>query len=399
VTCVTINWTNRRYHNYLFDGIIWIMAGEFTEVSFLEVGNDYRSVARPVRLGHKQPVVEEEPYLDRLDEINETFRALGNGTHRAEIALVNQDSASRELVLFPSTALSSLTQNAGNAIELAARGAANPNTAYLYVAFPGNGLSYSFEPAEQWYRARTGRLTNGGGERGSPYYYLPTINGISRLLIRESLVPNHVSADESGGRLGLALMAALDKGTIKDAYFNGIPGISSRASYAKEMAGEDVKSRIKRRGISEGQPGEITPDRIKEAKARLPKVYKSLGQRANRLTSITIRNWFYNFPPNLRFGAHDDLSMPAQHGAIQDTLAALSRQEAMITFQFNQASRLHDREDCEKFGQKIMDLIPLDERSPKRGVRILFGEGTLDQHTEQPLMRMMAERLALNDIA
>ena len=375
------------------------MASEFTEVSFLERGSGYTPVEWPVRPAYEPPVIDEEAYLEKLDEINETFRGLGNGDQRVEIALVNQEAAGRELVLFPSTALSSLTQNPGNAIELAARGTANPNTAYLYVAFPGNGLSYSFGPNEQWYRFKTSRLTKGGGESGQPYQPLETVRGIARMLTLHSLVPSHISADESGGRLGLALMAAFDKGAIKDAYLNGIPGILPRGSYAKEMAIEDAASRIKRRAISEAQPGEVTPDRIRQAKARLPRIYNSLGQKANRLSSIVVRGWFYNSYPNLRLNSNSDLAFPAEHAAIQDTLAALERQEAMITFQFNQASRLHDRDGCKSFGQLVMDLIPPEQRSEKRGVRVLFGEGTLDQHTEQPLMRMMAERLALDSIA
>src|SRR5207244_2936950 len=106
-------------------------------------------------------------------------------------------------------------------------------------------------------------------------------------------------------------------------------------------------------------PGEINDYRKKQAREKLPNVYKAFDQKMKAISSIALRGWLYNGPTTLlNFRGHDNLSSPQTHAATQDTLAALSQQEAMITFQFNQASRLHDRADCIRFGRQIMDLLP-----------------------------------------
>lgn len=377
------------------------MAGEYTKVEYRPVPGGYEPVEQAT--GQEQDVqpIQESIYLEKLSEINDSFRILtGKDGIRLETAIANGHAASNQLVLYPSTSLSSLTQNIGNAIELAHRAAANPNTAYLYAAFPGNGHSSSFTPSEQLYRLRSKRLTVGEGEAGFAYHSLSTISRMARILMDNGLVPSHISADESGGRLGLAYMAAFEKNAVRDARLNGIPGVSARASYTKEMAVEDIASRQRRRGEQEGEPGEINDFRKKQAKEKMPRIYSGIDQKLNAVSSIALRGWFYNGIPNLAgFSGKNDLDKPHNHAAIQDTLAALSQQEAMITFQFNQASKLHDREDCIRFGQRIMELLPEALISQSRGVRIIFGEGGLDHHTEVPAARIESERLALDSIA
>lgn len=376
------------------------MAGELREIRYVLTPDGYEPSPEMLAEQKTAPAeVTEQAYLSRLDEINETFQVLKDGHHSLEIALVNSHAAGDQLVLFVSTSLSSLTQNPGNAIELAYRAAANPNTAYLYAAFPGNGRSSGFGPSEQLHRARAGRFTK---TEGGVYVPLPTVQKAANMLTKASLVPQHISGDESGGRLGMAMMAAFDAGAIKDAYFNGIPGVAAGANYTTEMLSEDVKSRIERRRREDSRPGDITPDRIDEAKARLPRIYKGLDQKLANITSFMPRGWLYNGPATLaqfsRFN-HQNLGDPLQHAAVQDALAALARQEAMISFQFNQASRLHgDRQACVEFGRQIMNLIPDEAQSPGRGVRILFGEGGLDEHTNEPEARTRAERHALGSI-
>src|SRR5260370_29233966 len=71
------------------------------------------------------PEITEEGYKQRLKEINETYKIIHDSrTGRAfEIAIVNKSSLANGAILMPSTMFSSLTQNVGNAVELAAHGA------------------------------------------------------------------------------------------------------------------------------------------------------------------------------------------------------------------------------------------------------------------------------------
>lgn len=371
------------------------MAGEFTEVRFKPSNGGIEQIQGPVEAA-PLPEIDETHYIDKLLEINDSFRVLKQSGRSAEIALVNQYAAGIQLVIFPSTSLSSLTQNVGNAIELAARGAANPNTAFLYVAFPGNGHSSSFTPAEQKYRISTGRLTR--STAGGGYQPLNSVAALADMLARESLVPSHISADESGGRLGLALLTAFDSNSIRDGLLNGLPGVSPGASYTLQMTKEDVSSRARRHG-RQGAPGEVTPDRIKQARQLMPEIYGGLDQRLTAAASIAIRGWLYNGPATLAsVRGNNNLDEAASHALIQDSLAALSNQEAMLTYQFNQASKLHDRNACIRLGQTIMEMMPPELASEHRGVKILFGEGGLDAHTDEPRQRARTERHALASI-
>lgn len=374
------------------------MAVELEKVGFEPVNGRYEALPPQRLVGLMPPDIGEEAYLQRLDEINDSWRIITDPqTGRSfEIAIVNQDKLGKDVVLFPSTEFSSITQNPGNAIELAAHGAANPDAARLYVAFFGNGGSDSLDREERKYLARTGRLTKGRIDG----YYMPLdgVVAMARAITADGLVPNHVSGDESGGRLGLALMAALDKDSVDDAYLNGIPGISPRANYSKEMISEDVKSRAKRRGVEESAPGEITPDRVREAKKHLHKVYGGLGHAGLMTTTFLHAPSNVLFTYRRAFGGHDDLADLKAHAALQDTLAAMLRQEATVVMQFNRESRIHDIEDCIRFGGEVMSLIPDVNRSDKRKLEVLIGTGTLDSHTDIPEQRWRTERYALPSI-
>ena len=67
--------------------------------------------------------------------------------------------------------------------------------------------------------------------------------------------------------------------------------------------------------------------------------------------------------------------------------------------QFNTDSSMHDIDQCVELGKILMNSIPQSQRSDKRIVRILIGEGGLDQHADNPHERTRIERQALSDIA
>src|SRR4051794_9107883 len=118
------------------------MGLEISEVTFApRVDGSYEPRRPSVLQGIALDEISQPDYIARLDQINETYQKLkhpitGEGI---EVAVVNPEKLNENLILFPSTHFSSLTQNIGNAIELAARGAGRPNAAIAYVAYPGNG--------------------------------------------------------------------------------------------------------------------------------------------------------------------------------------------------------------------------------------------------------------------
>src|SRR5260370_2917600 len=110
------------------------------------------------------PQINDEDFKTRLREIQETYGTIrDNRTGRAfEIAIVNKNQLKNGAILMPSTMFSSLTQNIGNAIELAAHGAATPEVARVYIAFPGNGKIDNLSRQDRQYLAHMGRFTQDG---------------------------------------------------------------------------------------------------------------------------------------------------------------------------------------------------------------------------------------------
>jgi hypothetical protein len=378
------------------------MGIELNKIDFRLTEHGYEPGQAQVLHGLEKPQISESDYLARLDEINETWRIITDSSsgRQFEVAVVNQDKLDKDAVLFPSTQFSSLIQNPGNAIELAAHGAANPNAARIYIAYFGNGGSQSLTRQERKYLAKTGRFTFGNGTEGQPYGWLPSVSAMAYALAENGYTPNHVSGDESGARLGLGVMSALGSDTIKDAYFNGPPGVSAKGNYSTGMLKEDLDSRKERRkttDLDDSLPGEVVPPRISQAKDRLPGIYKAITHRGLLLGT------YLHAPVNMNanrkaFAGHNDLGDPHNHALIQDTVAALSFQKAIIGMQFNRLSRLHDIEACLKFGKLVMDRIPHELRDEKRGLEIIIGTGTLDSHTDLPQERWRTERYALPSI-
>lgn len=363
-------------------------------------GHSTHSIITGELRGLHEPDVPYEAYKSRLVEINDTWSIIDDPEtgDRFEIAVVNESSLPKDMVLFPSTDFSSLTQNVGNAIELAASGAEKPNTAIVYVAYPGNGGSRSLHASDRVHFMRTGRFTHGSHTDPAGYRPVRTVAAMARAVEAHIGTPNHISGDISGARLGLGLMAALDKNSIKDAYLNGIPGISPTAHYAAAMLKEDLAGRIERRRDGEYIPGEVVPASIREAKALLPKVYKGLGHDALWLS--TYGKAAVNVPVNLMgLRGHDNLDRLPEHAVFQDIMAALVRQESIITLQFNRESTLHNVGDCVRFGKLVMDHIPDELQSDNRGVELLISTGTLDEHTVNPAGRLASERYGLRSIA
>ncbi|HEY7125057.1 MAG TPA: hypothetical protein VH540_13980 [Ktedonobacterales bacterium] len=129
------------------------------EITYRDDGNPH-----PEEKSVEVAQISDEDFKERLKEIHETYQIIHDRkTGRTfEIAIVNKRQLQHGAILFASTMFSSLTQNLGNAIELAAHGTATPNTARAYIAFPGNGGSDSLSRRDRSYLARTGRFTRDG---------------------------------------------------------------------------------------------------------------------------------------------------------------------------------------------------------------------------------------------
>lgn len=346
------------------------------------------------------PPISQAAYSERLDHINDTFRFIGRPP--VETAVVNPDKLSDRVILFPSTHFSSGSHNVGNMVELAARGAATPDSAIVYIAYPGNGGSQSLRWSERAHLASTGRFTRGDGTGKDPYRPLDSLEALAYTLGEHGLLNSRrifVSGDESGARLGLGLMAALDRDSVQAAYLNGPPGVSHRASYGPAMLSEDARSRLKRHSkasLEATEPGEVVPARLHEARERLSTIYSGLGH-------VGVVAWTYlRAPVNVgaslaAFSGHDALDSPNKHALLQDTLAALERQDTSLTFQFNLGSSLHRATDCIQFGKSALAQLREEPRASRRDIRILLGRGSLDSHTEEPAKRLAAERYALFD--
>lgn len=335
----------------------------------------------------------EKEYRKRLQEINETYGIIHDRQtgHAFEIAYVNKNQLQNGAILMPSTMFSSLTQNIGNAIEFAAHGAAAPNDARVYLAFPGNGMSDSLSRPDRQYFAHTSRFTRNGEA-------IESIAALARAFDQEGIPIKSISANVEAGRLGLGILAALPPNTVTSVYLNGLPGTSDKA-FLGPMGRTDRKDQSKRREEDPREKYKVNDRTMREAKAALPNIYgHGLYGRTEhffQLLSIYLRAM-----PNMQTGVHafeqhHDLQFADTHAALQDTLAALKRQNRTeITFQFGKLSLLHDINECKQFGKKVAE--ELAKSSHQCSIQLLIDpRGSLDEHTHAPSKRWAEEKYAL----
>ena len=350
--------------------------------------------------------VEYDDLVLRIEEGNENYRVTRDRFDtRHETVLFNGNRAGNALILKPSTTFSSALKNPGNFLETALAATLNPDAAYMYWG-AYNYPSGHLRPADRTYVRQTGRYTHGDGSDQDPYRAVDSIKDVVDMFARQERVPTHFVADQEAGRLVLPIMVEI--GTTRGAYLNGIDGISPRASYAKASFMEDVQSRIRRRRMGDGQPGELTPVNIKDVKHRVPTIYTGLGRIAHLpIVPLVLfpRDDAAKVNLMVAYSRHNDLDDLVDHAVYQDMSAALQgtdvpaeAEQPLITMQFNRESTQHDLEDCFRYGQLVMGSIPAGMRSPGRSVRILVGDGTWTQNTDAPYDSSRMQRLGLPDI-
>jgi hypothetical protein len=351
---------------------------------------------------HTPDEVDYEALVGRFKEANDTYQVTVDRTGRMhETVLLNADQLSKGLVLRPSTSFSSGLKNPANLLETALAATLNPGAAYLYWGSFGNSPTGHMSPQDRAHVRKTGRYTKGNGSEESPYVALDAVKDLVDMLAEQERLPTHFVADQEAGRLVLPIMVELETDSVRGAFLNGINGISPSASYVRASLTEDLQSRVRRRNMGPGKPGELTPVNIKDLKQHMPQVYSGWHRFAH-LAPLPV----FLFPLDDRdkvgvtigFHGHKNLDDLDDHAVYQDMSAALRNQDTTVAMQFNQESAQHDVEDCYRYGALVMDNIPGAMRRPTRGIRLLIGHGTHTQNTDSPYEAVRTQRLGLPDI-
>jgi hypothetical protein len=346
--------------------------------------------------------VEYEELRQRFIEGNDTYDLKkGESGRRYETIVFNAGQLSTSRIVKISTSFSSALKNPANVLETALAATLNPEAAYVYVASFGNYPTGLMEHEDLKYVTKTGRYTKGLGTDDDPYRPLNSVEDMAAILDDNNLSPTHIAVDEEATRPALGLMHAAKPNSIKAAYLNGPDGISPTDNYVMAQFSDDIRSRIYRRKLEDDDPGQLTPASIKEIKKTMPNIYHGIGRIAH-LAPLPL----LLFPKDdwnkahlvVGFRGHNDLENLSDHAIFQDTQAALRRQEAIITMQFNTESAFTNLRDVRKFGKITMDALPEEMKDGSRKVRIIIGEGTHNAHTDDPYGRSRVERYILSDI-
>jgi hypothetical protein len=346
--------------------------------------------------------VEYEELRQRFIEGNDTYDLKkGESGRRYETIVFNAGQLSTSRIVKISTSFSSALKNPANVLETALAATLNPEAAYVYVASFGNYPTGLMEHEDLKYVTKTGRYTKGLGTDDDPYRPLNSVEDMAAILDDNNLSPTHIAVDEEATRPALGLMHAAKPNSIKAAYLNGPDGISPTDNYVMAQFSDDIRSRIYRRKLEDDDPGQLTPASIKEIKKTMPNIYHGIGRIAH-LAPLPV----LLFPKDdwnkahlvVGFRGHNDLENLSDHAIFQDTQAALRRQEAIITMQFNTESAFTNLRDVRKFGKITMDALPEEMKDGSRKVRIIIGEGTHNAHTDDPYGRSRVERYILSDI-
>jgi hypothetical protein len=389
-----------------------------SEVALTQIDYNLGESGYEVTAGHPMelrglhaPTIDREELVSRFREANDTYSIItGPSGRQYEVIVFNPGKSSKARIMKPGTSFSGVRKNPANMIEVGAAAAHSPDVEFLYFTPFGNEPTDSMDIEDLLYLSSRGRNTRGTGTEEDPYRALGSIEDAAEALANHNLTPTHFSADAEAGRLALGFMVAFDRDTIKGAYFNGIDGISPSASYVRARLAEDLQSRIRRRGIGEGQPGELTPVNIKEVKKCMPNVYSGFDRIAyvvplpRRIAHVApvpllhLRDVFDKLLLTRGYRGHNNLANLSDHAVYQDMSAALRHQNGPITLQFNKESAVHNVDDCIRFGKIAMEGMPESVRTDERRVRLLIGEGKLDHHTDAPHDRLRTEQQAFSDI-
>jgi hypothetical protein len=310
------------------------------------------------------------------------------------------------------TAGSGTLKNPGNFLEGVVMAALNPDYTIIKRTRLNNFPSSRQPWSERNRQMRTGRTTLGMGTDQDPYRSQDSTKYVAEFLDNNNILPTFIYEDQESHRLGVALRAELGADTIEGTVCNGPDGLYPEPHFTRDDTIADLKSRISRRKIGEGEPGELTPYNLKRLKELSPTIYSG------------IRN-YYHIPPlyNVRFipdeialiqdwwgrRKHNDLDNPDDHAVIHDTRAGLRQQNSPITYRFNveDPEQLEDQiAMCHAFGNLLLNGdpskeeqpgIPKEEQTSERTIRFVVGIGSRTANADAPVQHVQRTRSVLHN--
>jgi hypothetical protein len=164
------------------------------------------------------------------------------------------------------TAGSGTLKNPGNFLEGVVMAALNPDYTIIKRTRLNNFPSSRQPWSERNRQMRTGRTTLGMGTDQDPYRSQDSTKYVAEFLDNNNILPTFIYEDQESHRLGVALRAELGADTIEGTVCNGPDGLYPEPHFTRDDTIADLKSRISRRKIGEGEPGELTPYNLKRLK-------------------------------------------------------------------------------------------------------------------------------------
>src|SRR5260370_14640669 len=352
----------------------------------------------------RRQYINENDYNQAIEDINKTFRVLKDPEtgQQFEIAEANlQADPTKGFDAGLSTFTSSLTNNLGNAIELALRAASQLDHRRLYIGSPGNGKTSYWSKKEQQYIRRTGRFTQEDGKA------LPTIAALKRVLDLGGYVITRLSTDSAGGAYVTALMRELPEGQVTHAYIKSRPNISEHGKgnlgnwqtylWGLSILISDVLDDSRFRWAS-ADPWKKKLEYVAKqtARQRMTRIYAPESIREQRIQEDVrthgLNKMWTDMQTLSRGGAAQS------HPAAVDTAYALAKQpEALVTYHFPRNDRLYNLlpEDAEIF---LREISHLGSFVTSGQIEALIMPGAHRDHTYYPSFRQSIESYAFQRI-
>jgi hypothetical protein len=190
---------------------------------------------------------------EKLHEISASLRSIDYDGSYFEITEANKFADSDNIMLHFSTYRSAITNNPGNAWELAVQALRYPNHRQLYIASFGIGGSVPLRSDERRYARKYGRFTMDLGNKAVP---LPTIRNLHYALKKENLhVTRLMGTDSAGGPYASALGLAMKPDQLTHAFFSERSGFVNLSRFAITKGMFFVEQRVNNK-----QNKNISPD-------------------------------------------------------------------------------------------------------------------------------------------
>lgn len=363
------------------------------QVDFMEAPDGYRAVRGAVPGYPLVDSIESEALDAALEEGNRHYMIVPDSDGRwHEMTIFNKGQGNRTFK--PSTSYSGLRKNPANFQETAVLAAMNPDTEFVYWTSFGNYPTGRLNKRDRAYWRKTGRNTVGDGSEATPYEPTTSIKRLVGLLDKLDLLPQRMYADQEAGRLAIAIGAGLPEASLEHLYLNGLDGLSPNVNYTKDDIINDLKSRVRRRGMGEGEPDQLTPANLKHTQDMAPTIYHGFNRYAH-LPPLVLRPLDLIDKASFQYGrhGHNNMDKPEDHAVHQDLLAMFAVQESSVTLRINEKDA-NDKFEVERFAVDTLNIAAQVVGRRKRCIRILIGHSDPTENTDQPAKSGAAARHA-----